>query len=68
VPRHLCDTHSAQALTAGKGEGYLYPHAYPKHYVAQQYLPDEHKGKTFYQPSEQGYERKLQAFLQWMKD
>jgi putative ATPase len=41
----------------GHGAGYLYPHAYRDHWVAQQYLPDALQGKVFYQPSEQGYER-----------
>ena len=40
----------------GHGEGYLYPHAYRDHWVAQQYLPDLLQGRIFYQPSEQGYE------------
>ena len=29
-------------------KGYKYPHAYPNHYVAQQYLPDDVKGKQYY--------------------
>ena len=28
--------------------GYLYPHDYPNHYVPQQYLPDDVKGKSYY--------------------
>ena len=40
----------------GHGEGYLYPHAYRDHWVAQQYLPDVLQGRIFYQPSNQGYE------------
>ena len=43
----------------GHGEGYLYPHAYRDHWVAQQYLPDALQGRVFYQPSNQGYERHL---------
>ncbi len=44
----------------GHGEGYLYPHAYRDHWVAQQYLPDVLQGRIFYQPSEQGYEASIQ--------
>ncbi len=40
----------------GHGEGYLYPHAYRDHWVAQQYLPEALQGKVFYQPSRVGYE------------
>lgn len=41
----------------GHGQGYLYPHAYRDHWVAQQYLPDSLQGRVFYQPSDQGFER-----------
>ncbi|MEO0947065.1 MAG: AAA family ATPase [Cyanobacteria bacterium J06641_5] len=40
----------------GHGAGYLYPHAYRDHWVAQQYLPAGLQGRAFYQPSAQGYE------------
>lgn len=67
VPPHLRDAHYAGAKAQGKDRGYRYPHDYPHGYVEQQYLPDEHLGKTLYHPSPYGYERKLQAFLSWMK-
>ncbi len=43
----------------GHGAGYVYPHAYREHWVAQQYLPGELQGQVFYQPSDQGYEGKI---------
>ena len=55
VPNHLRDA-SRDKEGFGHGEGYLYPHAYREHWVAQQYLPDALQGKIFYQPSNQGYE------------
>jgi putative ATPase len=55
VPNHLKDA-SRDREGFGHGEGYLYPHAYREHWVAQQYLPDSLQGKVFYQPSDQGYE------------
>ncbi len=56
VPRHLRDA-SRDAEGFGHGQGYLYPHAYRDHWVAQQYLPDNLQGRIFYEPSDQGYER-----------
>ncbi|MEL6354262.1 MAG: AAA family ATPase, partial [Cyanobacteria bacterium J06627_28] len=44
----------------GHGAGYLYPHAYRDHWVAQQYLPGSLQGQVFYQPSNQGYESGIQ--------
>ena len=56
VPTHLKDA-SRDKEGFGHGEGYLYPHAYRDHWVAQQYLPSGLQGKIFYHPSDQGYER-----------
>ena len=58
VPTHLKDA-SRDREGFGHGEGYLYPHAYRDHWVAQQYLPDALQGQVFYRPSDQGYERLL---------
>lgn len=40
IPAHLQDAHYKSAGKLGHGVGYLYAHAYPGHYVKQQYLPD----------------------------
>jgi putative ATPase len=58
VPNHLKDA-SRDKESFGHGEGYLYPHAYRDHWVAQQYLPDALQGKVFYEPSESGYEARI---------
>jgi putative ATPase len=58
VPNHLKDG-SRDKEGFGHGEGYLYPHAYRDHWVAQQYLPDALQGKVFYQPGELGYEQRI---------
>jgi putative ATPase len=47
----------------GHGAGYKYPHAYRDHYVPEQYLPGGMQGTYFYEPSDQGYEARLQARL-----
>jgi putative ATPase len=60
VPNHLKDP-SRDKKGFGHGAGYLYPHAYREHWVAQQYLPGSLQGKQFYQPSTQGWEGKLQT-------
>ena len=60
VPNHLKDG-SRDKEGFGHGEGYAYPHAYRDHWVAQQYLPTEYQGRTFYKPSNQGYEAGIAA-------
>ena len=59
VPVHLQDKHYGGAEKLGHGMGYLYAHDFPEHYVKQQYLPDELVGRTFYHPSENGYEKQI---------
>ncbi|MEJ5199720.1 MAG: AAA family ATPase, partial [Anaerolineae bacterium] len=60
VPAHLRDA-SRDREGFGHGEGYLYPHAWRDHWVAQQYLPDALQGRVFYQPGGLGYEAKVKA-------
>jgi putative ATPase len=63
VPNHLRDA-SRDQKGFGHGKGYLYPHAYRDHWVAQQYLPDHLKGQTFYQPGDIGYERHVKERIE----
>jgi len=58
VPRHLQDA-NRDAEGLGHGDGYRYAHAYPGHWVAQQYLPDALQGTFFFQPGEHGYEARI---------
>ena len=58
VPNHLKDA-NRDGDSLGHGEGYLYPHAYRDHWIAQQYLPDELIGRVFYTPGYTGYEEKI---------
>lgn len=60
VPIHLRDTHYKGADRLGSGEGYKYPHDFPGHYVKQEYMPPEVRGKKYYLPSDQGHEEKTQ--------
>lgn len=58
-PLAMRDAHYAGAKQLGHGEGYKFPHNYPNHWVAQQYLPDALSEASFYAPSDQGLEPTL---------
>jgi putative ATPase len=60
VPNPLRDA-SRDKEGFGHGKGYLYPHAYRDHWVAQQYLPDVLQGRLFYNPSDIGYEKGIKV-------
>ena len=68
IPVHLQDRHYQGAAKLGHGEGYLYAHDYPHHYVKQQYLPDGMEGSVFYEPSDNGLEKKIKEHLNWLKN
>ncbi len=63
VPDHLKDS-SRDRKALGHGEGYLYPHDHPHHFVRQQYLPDRIQGRRYYEPSDEGYEKKIRERLE----
>jgi len=67
IPNHLMDG-SRDSQTLGHGQGYQYPHEFPGHFSAQQYLPTELLGSIFYTPSAQGLEGQVAERLErWRK-
>jgi putative ATPase len=56
VPQHLRDGHYAGAERLGHGQGYVYAHTQPDHFVAQDYLGAH---RRYYEPTEQGVEKKI---------
>lgn len=64
VPTALKDASYQAAKTLGHGLDYKYAHNYPNHYVAQEYMP---KKETYYVPTELGYEKKIKAWLEYIK-
>ena len=56
VPMHLRGTGYSAAAAQGHGVGYLYPHDSPNGVSEQSYLPEEARGRVFYQPKELGRE------------
>ncbi|MDA3949707.1 MAG: AAA family ATPase [Spirochaeta sp.] len=55
VPTHLRDA-NRDGADLGHGSGYLYPHAYTEHWVAQRYLPRDLRDKVYYQQGTLGWE------------
>ncbi|MDL2236863.1 replication-associated recombination protein A [Christensenellaceae bacterium OttesenSCG-928-K19] len=66
VPQHLQDSNYEKAKHEKKSKEYKYAHNYPRHYVEQQYLPDELAGHTYYHPSNQGYEQKVKEYRRFI--
>ncbi|PKN96915.1 MAG: AAA family ATPase [Chloroflexi bacterium HGW-Chloroflexi-5] len=62
VPIHLMDG-NRDAKGFGHGKGYQYPHMFEGHFIPQQYLPSKLLDTHFYEPSDQGYEGQMSAWL-----
>jgi putative ATPase len=60
VPAHLRDAHYQGASQLGHGSGYDYPHDHEGGWVEQQYLPDTLADRTWYEPSQQGFEQEIE--------
>ena len=67
VPVHLKDSHYAGSKHLNQGPKYKNPHDY-NGYIPQQYLPEEFQGKTYYNPSENGYEKEIKKRLKDLFD
>ncbi|MBN2463137.1 MAG: replication-associated recombination protein A [Dehalococcoidia bacterium] len=63
VPLHLRNPVTKLMRQLGHGKGYKYAHDYPGHFVEQQNLPDMLKGKRYYSPGDQGYEKDVRSRL-----
>jgi putative ATPase len=67
VPPHLKDAHYAGAQKLGRGLTYQYAHAFPHHYVKQQYLPDRLVGTQYYTFGDNKTERASELYWQNIK-
>lgn len=65
IPMHLRDSHYSGAAKMGRGIEYKYPHAYPNHYVEQQYLPINLRKVRYYEYGENKFEKATRDY--WIK-
>ncbi len=63
VPLHIRNAPTKLMKELGYSAGYKYGHDFDHHFAEQQYLPDQLKNKQYYQPTEQGSEKKLKDRL-----
>ncbi|PSR57242.1 AAA family ATPase [Adhaeribacter arboris] len=63
VPLHLRNAPTKLMKEIGCGESYKYAHDYAHNFVAQEFLPDEIKGKVFYEPGNNPRENETRKIL-----
>lgn len=67
IPAHIKDAHYGGAQKLGRGLTYQYPHAFPNHWVRQQYLPDEIKNAHYYDYGPNKTEQAAKAYWERIK-
>jgi putative ATPase len=65
VPKHIRNAPTKLMREQGYGQGYRYDHAEGGHAAGQQYLPEVLNGATWYEPTNQGYEKILAERIAW---
>ncbi len=68
VPLHIRNAPTRLMKELGYHEGYQYAHSVPEAYIPQEYLPEELRGRTFYEPGPFGFEKEVAKRLQWWAD
>ena len=69
VPLHIRNAPTSLMRDLGYGKEYKYPHDYPDHFVEEEYLPENLKGKIYYHPTEQGFEKEIKKRLEaWRRE
>ena len=63
VPIHLRNAPTKLMKELGYGKDYQYAHDYEGNFAFQDYLPDELRGETFYEPSDNPRENALREYL-----
>ena len=59
VPLHLRNPVTGLMRGKGYGKDYKYSHDYEDHFAPMQNLPDRLKGRRYYEPGDQGFEREV---------
>ncbi|MCQ2503925.1 MAG: replication-associated recombination protein A [Saccharofermentans sp.] len=67
IPMHLRNAPAEGMKDLGYSIGYKYPHDFPGHIVKQQYMTDATLNKTYYDPTDIGYEKKIAEYLDYVK-
>jgi putative ATPase len=63
VPLHIRNAPTRLMKNMDYSKGYEYSHSYEKNFSPQEYLPDEIKGNTFYDPGKNAREEEIRKHL-----
>lgn len=67
VPLYIRNAPTSLMKELGYGKGYKYPHDYPEHFVEEEYLPENLRGKIYYHPADDGFEKEIKKRLEYWR-
>jgi len=67
VPLHIRNPVTKLMKELDYGKDYKYPHDFPYHFVDEEYLPDNLKGRRYYQPTDFGFEKEIKKRMEWWR-
>jgi putative ATPase len=65
VPFHIRNAPTRLMKELGYGSGYQYAHDVPEAYIPQEYLPEELRGASLYEPGRFGFEKEITKRMAW---
>ncbi len=69
VPLHIRNAPTQLMKELGYGKGYKYAHDYEGNFVKQEHMPEKLKGKKYYLPTDNGFEKEISERLKrWRKE
>jgi putative ATPase len=67
VPLHIRNAPTRLMKDLGYGKDYKYPHDYPDHFIEEEYLPENLRGRTYYHPTDLGFEKEVKRRLEYWR-
>jgi len=67
VPLHIRNAPTSLMKDLGYGKGYKYPHDFSGHFVEEEYLPENLRGRVYYRPSGLGFEQEIKRRLDYWR-
>lgn len=67
IPKSLRSAQTRFAKEQGYGEGYHYSHRGERGHISQDFLPEKLRAQKIYEPTDRGFEKNIQEYLDWMK-
>jgi len=69
VPLHIRNAPTRLMKELGYGKGYRYAHNFQDHMVDQEHMPEKLKGRRYYHPTDQGFEKRIAERLErWRRE